>query len=282
MTLKAEAIKDYIIVNGKIKSVKESNIFNKIKKPFIYEVIRIIEGVPLFLEEHLSRIYDSAELINYTIDVEKEKIREYIKKLILKNNIKSLNIKILLGENTKGEKIFLIYFINSFYPPRNYYTKGIHTILWNYERNNPNAKVDSSSLKVKIAKELMEEKAFEALLVNDLGYILEGSKSNIFFVKNNKVYTAKSKDVLLGITRKYIFKVCEKLNIEIKEESISKEDLNKLEGAFITGTSVNVLPISTVNEIQLNSTNNRIIKEINNSYIIEMENYILKNQHKWT
>lgn len=279
--MRKEAIKDYFFVNGEMKSVEESNIFDKIEKPSIYEVIRIIDGVPLFLEEHLDRMYNSAELIKYNIDEDKNKIKKYIKKLILKNHIKDLNIKLLLGETKSGEKVFLAYFIDSFYPPQNYYINGIHTILLNYERENPNAKVLFTSFKDEIAKELNTHKAFEALLVNSSGYILEGSRSNMFFVKDDKVYTAKPKNVLLGITRKHIFKVCKKLNIEIIEESISKDELDKLEGAFMTGTSVNVLPISTIDRIELNSVNNRIIKEINNSYIIEMEDYILKNHHHW-
>lgn len=279
--MKKEAIKDFLVINGEIKKVEETNIFNEIEKPSIYEVVRIINGVPLFLEEHLDRLFSSGKLINYTIDVDKEKIIEDIKKIILKNNIKDLNIKILFGETKGEEKVFLVYLIESFYPPQSYYINGIHTILFNHERDKPNAKVLFASFREQISKELKKHEAFEALLVNDSGYILEGSRSNMFFVRDNKIYTAKANDVLLGITRKHIFKVCKKLNIEVIEESTSVEDLNHLEGAFMTGTSVNVLPISSIGEIKLNSMNNRIVKEINNSYIIEMENYILKNQHKW-
>lgn len=278
--MKAEAVKDYLIINGKIKRTKEVDIFEKIDKPSIYEVIRIIDGVPLFLEEHLDRMFFSAKLINYDIEKDRKEIEEEIKALIFKNKVERLNIKLLSSETEKEEKVFLVYFIESFYPPKDYYTNGIHTILFDYERNNPNAKVLFSSFKDEVSKEIKKQGAFEALLVNKSGYILEGSRSNTFFVKDNKVYTAKPKDVLLGITRKHIFKVCKKLNIEIIEESIHTEDLNKLEGAFMTGTSVNVLPISTIGKINLNSINNKLIKEINNYYVKQMENYILKHKNK--
>ncbi len=279
--MKQEAIKDYFIVNGTIKKVDESNIFKEIEKPSIYEVIRIIDGVPLFLEEHLDRMYWSAELKNYTIEVDKDKIKGYIKSLIVKNNVNKLNIKLLLGERQNKEKIFLIYFIESFYPPQDYYTDGIHTILFDHERDNPNAKVLFSTFKEEVSRELKKQGAFEALLVNKSGYILEGSRSNMFFVKNNKVYTAKAKDVLLGVTRKHIFKACEKLNIKIIEESISKKELHKLEGAFMTGTSVNVLPIYSIDNIKLDSIKNKIIKEINNFYSTEMADYIKNNRQEW-
>ena len=103
----------------------------------------------------------------------------------------------------------------------------------------------------------------------------------MFFVKGDKVYTAKASDVLIGITRKHIFNVCEKLNIKIVEESIHVDDLDKLDGAFMSGTSVNVLPISSIDSIKLNSINNRIIREINQAYIEEMNKYILSHKDEW-
>ena len=96
----------------------------------------------------------------------------------------------------------------------------------------------------------------------------------MFFVKGDKLYTAPRGDVLLGITRKYIFQVCEELNVKIIEENIHIDDLKKLDGAFMSGTSVNVLPISSIDEIILNSVNNNIIKEVNNAYVRKMKAYI--------
>ncbi|WP_333638158.1 aminotransferase class IV [Tissierella praeacuta] len=279
--MKPEAIKDYYIVNGQLESTRDLKIFDRIEKPPVYEVIRIIDGVPLFLEDHLQRMADSAKIIGYDIDRDEKHIRNDIKTLILKNNIDRLNVKLLSTEIEEIGKVFLVYNVESFYPPEEFYKKGIHTILFHYERNNPNAKVLFTSFKENVAKSLKENNAFEALLVNKSGYIPEGSRSNMFFIKEDKVYTAKASDVLIGITRKHIFEVCNKLNISIIEESIHIDDLNKLDGGFMSGTSVNVLPISTIDNIELNSINNKIIKEINKAYVREMENYILKNKNEW-
>ncbi|MCQ4922977.1 aminotransferase class IV [Tissierella carlieri] len=279
--MKSEAIKDYYVINGQIDTTENAEIFEKIEKPPIYEVIRVIDGVPLFLEDHLNRMFDSANIIGYNIDRDEQEIRKDIKSLILKNNIDKLNIKLLSTEIEGKGKVFLVYNIDSFYPPEEYYKNGIHTILFHYERNNPNAKVLFTSFKEEVSKALKEKNAFEALLVNKLGNIPEGSRSNMFFVKDDKVYTAKASEVLIGITRKHIFDVCNKLNIRIVEESIHIEDLKKLDGGFMSGTSVNVLPISTIDDIPLDSINNKIIKEINNGYVREVENYILKHKNEW-
>ncbi len=279
--MKPEAIKDYYVINGNIETTDNMEIFEKIEKPPIYEVIRVINGVPLFLEDHLKRMFDSANIIGYDIDRSESEIRKDIKTLILKNGVDKLNVKLLSTEIEDKGKVFLVYNIESFYPPVEYYKKGIHTTLFYYERNNPNAKVLFTSFKDDVAKTLKEKEAFEALLVSKSGHIPEGSRSNIFFVKGDRVYTAPASEVLIGITRKHIFDVCHKLNTKIVEETIHIDDLPKLDGAFMSGTSVNVLPISTIDEITLGSVNNEIIKAINNGYIKEMENYILKHKDEW-
>ena len=279
--MKKEAIKEYLIINGEIQNTEEARVFEKIEKPPIYEVIRIIDGVPLFLEDHLDRMFDSADLIGFQIPRDEKDIRKDIKTLILKNNIDRLNVKLLAADIDKMGKVFLVYNIESFYPPKEHYLNGIHTTLFYYERNNPNAKVLVTSFKEDVAKALKEKEAFEALLVSKSGHIPEGSRSNMFFVKGDKVYTAKASDVLIGITRKQILNECEKSNIKIVEESIHVDDLDKLDGAFMSGTSVNVLPISSIDSIKLNSINNRIIREINQAYIEEMNKYILSHKDEW-
>ena len=272
--MKPEAIEKFYMVNGKLESTNNMEIFKKIERSPIYEVIRVIEGVPLFLEEHLKRMRKSAYIINYPIERTDKEIEEDIERLILQNEVKNLNIKLLCVDIDGIGQVFLTYFIESFYPPVEYYQKGIHTILFHYERENPNAKIQRIFFKEEVARQLKEKKAFEALLVNKEGYIPEGSRSNMFFVKGKTIYTAPRGDVLLGITRKYIFDVCRELNIKVVEENINVKDLDKIDGAFISGTSVNVLPISSIDDIKLNSVNNNIIKEVNKAYIDKMEEYI--------
>ena len=125
------------------------------------------------------------------------------------------------------------------------------------------------------------KKAFEALLVDSNGYIPEGSRSNIFFIKGDTVYTAPKGDVLLGITREYILKTCKELNIRVIEENIHICDLAKLDGAFMSGTSVNVLPIASIDDIKLNSVDNEIIRAVNNGYMDGMEKDIINKRRDW-
>ena len=279
--MKSEAIKEFYMVNDKLVIVENLTIFEKITKPSVYEIIRVINGIPLFLEDHLRRMFDSAQIINHNIALSEKEIRASIKEIILKNNIDRSNIKLLSSEVEEMGSIFLVYCVESFYPPLEYYTTGINTILFKYERENPNAKVLVSSFKEDVTKAMMEKDAFEALLVRKDGYIPEGSKSNIFFVKDDQIYTAPKDEILLGITRKHLFKIADKLNIKIIEQSIHVDDIEKLDGAFMTGTSVNILPISKIDNTYISSVNNKIIKELNEAYNDLISEYIEKNKTIW-
>lgn len=279
--MKAEAIMDFYVVNGEVQSTGDQTIFQKISKPPIYEIIRIIDGVPIYLEDHLGRMFESAKLLGKSMDVSESYIREYIKMVIKNNKIDMNNIKLLWGEADKVGEVFMVYSVESFYPPKEYYDNGIKTILYNHERDNPNAKVQVASFKEDVAKKMKDADAFEALLVRDDGYIPEGSRSNIFFVKEDSLYTAPKDEILLGITRKHMFKIADMLNIKIVEESIHAEDLNKIDGAFITGTSINMLPISIIDNIEINSAKNKIIGELNKVYMDLIKGYIEKNKDLW-
>lgn len=272
--MKKEAIKDYFILNGEVATVSDTRIFEEIVKSPIYEVIRVIDGIPLFFEEHIERMRRSSEIVDYSIYRSDEEFFFDMKKLIEINNVKNLNIKLLCVDIEGKGQIFLAYFIESYYPSEEVYKEGIHTILYDFERVNPNAKVLNISFKEDVKNKLKEEKAFEALLVNKEGYITEGSRSNMFFVRGDKVYTAPSGEVLLGVTRKHIVEVCEKLNIKVVEENIHVEDLDKIDAIFMSGTSVNVLPIATVDEKRYDSVNNKIVKAIGNGYLEEMKKYL--------
>lgn len=274
LILKKEAIKDYFILNGEVETVSDTRIFEEIVKSPIYEVIRVIDGIPLFFEEHIERMRRSSEIVDYSIYRSDEEFFFDMKKLIEINNVKNLNIKLLCVDIEGKGQIFLAYFIESYYPSEEVYKEGIHTILYDFERVNPNAKVLNISFKEDVKNKLKEEKAFEALLVNKEGYITEGSRSNMFFVRGDKVYTAPSGEVLLGVTRKHIVEVCEKLNIKVVEENIHVEDLDKIDAIFMSGTSVNVLPIATVDEKRYDSVNNKIVKAIGNGYLEEMKKYL--------
>jgi branched-chain amino acid aminotransferase len=236
----------------------------------IYEVLRVMDGKPIFLESHLKRMENSFNLINEEFTLSYAKLSDKIK-LLIKNEKKiNGNIKITYGVN---EKILNVFFVEHSYPSEEMYENGVETILYFGERENPNAKIINDNFREKVNKEIRNKGVYEAILVDKNGYITEGSRSNIFMVKDNVILTSPVKAVLPGVTRGEIIEIAQKLQIQVKEVEYNYSDIDKLDGIFISGTSPKVLPIRKINSINLNP-NNDLIRKLIREYDDEITRYI--------
>jgi len=93
---------------------------------------------------------------------------------------------------------------------------------------------------------------FEAVLYRD-DYITEGSSCNIFIVENNELYTYPANNYILGgITRKHIISLAERLNIKVNQIPFTIEQLYRAQEAFLTGTYIEVLPVTKINSEKVN------------------------------
>lgn len=272
--MNGEIVESYLISNNKVIPVSEAATLPIISSRTIYEVIRVISGIPLFLEKHMERLEASAKLTGSSLGSEAGKVESSIRELIKINGSPDKNIKILVYNLDSGTPAHMAYFIHSSYPAPEDYIKGVRTILLSEERTNPNAKVVNSSFKERVAAALDSAKAYEALLVNSKNEITEGSRSNMFFIKDGKVLTAPKGNVLIGITRVCVFELCKNLGIEIIEKPISTSMLREMDGVMMTGTSPKLLPISTIDDMNFNSAGNPIIKALIKGYDDMIEEYL--------
>ncbi|MGM9934238.1 aminotransferase class IV [uncultured Clostridium sp.] len=236
----------------------------------IYEVLRVIDGKPIFLEAHIKRMKNSFKLVGQEFPLKFEEIRAKIRELVKKENKTIGNIKITYGLNSRELKIF---FIPHSYPTDEMYEKGVKTIFYFGERSNPNAKIVNDDFRNKVNEEISRNNAYEAILVDRNGFITEGSKSNIFMVKGNELITSPAKAVLPGVTRGEIIELAHNIGVSVREEEYSYDDIDKLDGMFISGTSPKVLPINSVGEIKLNPKND-VIKKLLDEYNSAMKKYI--------
>ncbi|SHI70048.1 aminotransferase class IV [Lutispora thermophila] len=269
-----EAIEKYSIHNGDIINNESQAVYENSHYKIVYEVIRVIDGIPLFLEDHMSRLLKSSEMIDINISHLIDKIQSDIKKVILINHSPLKNLKIIVYKDYNNTINYSIFFIKSSYPNPDLYVTGINTILFKALRENPNAKVQNSQLREKINKELLKNDAYEALLVNEQGYITEGSKSNVFFTKDKTLYTSQKQDVLLGVTRTHVIELANELGIKVIEEPIHKSFLNLCDGLFITGTSPKVLPVCKVDDMTFNSSKDETIQKLMKAYDLRIKEYV--------
>lgn len=260
-------ISDNQIIKTELFDIKE------LEKGFsVYEVVKITRGIPIFLEDHLERLHYSAHLKFKKISFSNLEIKENIKKLIEINNIKEGRLKFLIRYHSSGNKL-ISFFLNPINPSQSDYNNGVNINLFQAERSNPNAKIINYQLRTSVNKLIRENKIFEVLFFNTENIISECSKSNIFFIKDNTVYTSFLKNILPGVTRKYIYKICNDLSVTIKECEINVSDLQSFDSVFITGTSLGVLPVKMIENYKYN-VSDKIINLLSTAYNEILKTYM--------
>ncbi len=212
----------------------------------IYEVIRFIDGKPLFLHDHMNRLISSARKAEYRVpDIRKlkEGLRLFSKRIALAEG----NVKVLLCYDREASTFSLyIYQVRHSYPTHEDYEKGVVVATESLERTEPNVKKWNPEMRQKIKQLKHEKDIYEVLMVDTKGNITEGSKSNIFMMKSQSLVTPPDEVVLTGITRQKVIELCKDLKIPLKFENIPYQNLTSFSSAFLTGTSPKILPLRKV------------------------------------
>jgi len=216
----------------------------------LYEVIRIIEGIPVFLEDHLDRLYQSSRLTGLKQLPDSHTLEEMIKNFIFSQKKETGNIKLSFSfSDSLAEPLCELNFVPHYYPTPEEYVNGVKVGLMAADRPIPQAKVQNPGIRDRANLSISDNKLFEVLLIDSEGNITEGSRSNVFFIKNKTLFSAPIDKILQGITRIKVLELCNKAGIPVIETSIPANTIGQFEAAFLTGTSPKVLPISSIGEV---------------------------------
>lgn len=268
----AECFGKNFILNGQLQPVGLFNNSLVYEGDSIYEVIRLINGTPVFFSDHMERLAASAKKLHQELFADPSSIRKSIQQLTRSDKQKEINLKIVFNYNSNSCN-FLAYYVESLYPDARKFKYGVKGILFRAERKDPEAKIIHKNLRSEISRRLIKEGCYEALLVNEENQITEGSRSNIFFLKNNVLFTAPDYLILSGVTRKYILEICRENNIIVKYEPVNADELSGYDAVFMTGTSPMVLPFNQIDDKFFN-VNVSLIEELRNLYISKVEESI--------
>jgi len=243
----------------------------------VYEVLRIADGVPLFFDDHFQRLINSCELINKTIGIDKKMLLEQFVELGKKNSISHGNIMLKFIFNIKGCTQF-IFFIPHSYPSEEDYLNGVSVGFLEAERENPEAKVEQGVRD--IANKVLEvNKIAEVLLVDHDGYITEGSRSNVVFVKGDALYTCNMSRILKGITLDKVLGIASAENIPVVFKPVHQTDISSYDALFITGTSPKILPVAIAGNTHFD-TGNHLVRRLMNLYDELMEEEVKRAKNR--
>jgi branched-subunit amino acid aminotransferase/4-amino-4-deoxychorismate lyase len=213
----------------------------------VYETIRVVKGGARFLDDHCARLMNSAQVINLEHPFSIKVVKDAVEALITKNKVETCNLKVLLiGGKTKDSANLYIECLAPLYPDRKLYTQGAKVITRKYERYLPQAKTLNMLGSYLAYRDARSQGAYDALLINNQGYITEGTRTNFFAIKENTLFSAPEKDILLGVTRDHVIKVAETNGFKIVERTIKPSELPDYDGAFLTSTSTKIMPIASV------------------------------------
>ena len=257
------------IHNSKLKNSSEfDNEFFR-KGLSLYEVMRVVDSKPIFLDEHLIRLQKSAKKVGQFIWLNYPELIEKIKIVIRKNGVVEGNVKIVFNIHDNNRN-FYCYFVQHNYPQKIDYLEGVRTIIYNAERSNPNAKVYNHKLRSYTNTIIDNPDIFEVILMDDLDNIREGSRSNLFFIKGGELITAPDDEVLNGIVRGKVIEICERMKIPVLKEKIAYKKISDFDAAFLTGTSPQILPVKSINMMSFN-VDHHLLKMLLKAYREELD-----------
>lgn len=262
----------FFIGDDAVREVKDFTAPSGIE---IYEVVRVMERVPLFLEDHLKRFYHSAWLLHLEIPLKPEQIRQMLRKLIEVNGADEGNIRFSWAFRPAGK--FQACFIPHHYPGMKEYLHGVDCGVLHAERSDPNAKVVQVEVRAAADRMIRELGLYEILLVNREGCLTEGSRSNLFFIRDGVFYTSPGDEVLPGITRQKAMELIKAWGWKLVTRSVAFSDLENMEAAFLTGTSPKVLPIRKVDDLVF-SIGIQAVNQLGEAYNALISGYIKKNR----
>ena len=257
----------------------------------VWEGIRMHKSSLVFIEDHLDRIFQSANGINLKITLSKDEIINEINRTLSANNMKDgVHIRLIIS---RGDKITPYQNPNANVGPINFviipeykktdpdtYANGIKIGRVSVMRPNNNMlspQLNTLSKLNCIQGSIEANKlGYDEGIMNDInGNISTCNSTNLFFINKNQILTSTGEYCLNGITRAKVLEICNKFELKCKKIDFKFKDIANCEEAFVTGTFAGVIPVSHLENRKLESTNSSsITNKIRQLYNNKIEKYI--------
>ena len=229
----------------------------------VFEGVRAYEtadqGACIFrLKEHTDRLFRSAKILQMDMPFDKDTLNEAQRQVVRVNNLKEGYIRPmcflgsegmgLRADNLKTHVMVAAWPWPSYMDPEAR-DRGIRVRTSSYTRHHVNitmckAKANGNYINSILAlREALDAGCEEALLLDNEGYVAEGSGENVFLVRDGTIYTPELTSCLEGITRDSIFRIAADLGYQVKERRITRDEVYIADEAFFTGTAAEVVPI---------------------------------------
>lgn len=250
----------FVGVNGKIVPVEQARV-SVLDHGFLYgaglfETMRTVGGRPMFWDEHVTRLRESAVEIGIEVPWSDAELEQNIIETVQANGYQEAYVRLTVsrGEGALGPSgascgapTLVIYVKELQLPAESVYEQGRDLIIFRTVRNTPETPVRVKSLNYMNSllayRELEQRKASEGIQLTSNGYVAEGAVSNLFFVVDDELWTPSlDTGILPGITRAWVIDRARELGLVVREGKFKLEEIMEASEAFTTSSVVGIIP----------------------------------------
>ncbi|MFH0912818.1 MAG: aminotransferase class IV [Candidatus Omnitrophota bacterium] len=222
----------------------------------LFETLRAYNHRIVYFTAHLERIKHSCKLIGIGFPYPIVKLKEVILKTVKINKLQDAYVRLTLWKSQAGADTLVSAKKYQSYSPgkyRNGFCACVSSIRQNEESHLAHLKT-TNYLLCRLAYLEAGKKGFdEAIILNNRGYIAEGSRANIFLIKAKELLTpALGCGCLDGITRKAVLNLAKKYHIKAYAANLTLSDLYQADEAFLTNSLFGIMPLASIEKHKIN------------------------------
>jgi len=215
----------------------------------IFDYFAVKGGKIQWKDDYFERFYNSANLADLDVPLDKTQLESVIKELVERNQSPDSYIKVLLtgghaddSFNYDSSKLSILNYERQ---PRDMslYENGVNLISAYYQRSIPEIKTTDYFMSASLHRKRKEFNAVDVLYYMD-GIVTEASRANFYIIRDDEIFTTET-DVLPGVTRKNFINKIDKHYL-VNQQNVYLEDVWDADGAFISSTTKGVMPVVNI------------------------------------
>lgn len=223
----------------------------------VFDFLRVKGLQPLFLQQHIDRLYRSLEYMRLQLPHRKEELITIIQSLIHQNQLPHSGIRITVtgGASPDGytpvEPHLIIVQQPIPEPPDTILTSPYQLVTHQYRRQLPEVKTTDYLMAIWLQPWIKEQGAQDVLYHAD-GWVSECPRSNFFMITQENILVTPNEGMLKGVTRANIISVAKGM-MQVEERPVNLEEIRTAKEAFISSSTKRIIPVSTVDDMHLST-----------------------------
>ena len=259
-----------VFVNGEILDERDAKI-SVFDRGFLYgdavlETMRSYGGVVFRLDDHIERLFSSMKSLKIRQGLSNRETEKKIYELMRVNKLADASVRITVSRGlskhrgfniAQNEPACVVITASEFLPrPGKFYEKGIKADISRYKKSGHSLltrfKVPNYLESIIARSEAMPKGSFETIFFNESGHLCEGTVSNVFMVRENRLMTPSlSCGVLPGITRKIVLELSSYAGIGRQEGAFDEDTLKASDEAFVTNSLIELIPVTQIDDVPI-------------------------------